>query len=128
MGQVTIAPEFNLFSVDTYQWDYRLSTSGAAEAAEAMAAGPGGRWDDSGHEGATLFDQMGGGEADAGSGLAPAVPNWTAGMISQALATERGRGRARGACERDSLETQPSTPFVLGDDRRCFSGLTRPWY
>ena len=38
MGQVTIAPEFDLFSVDTYQWDYRLSTSGAAEAAAVKEA------------------------------------------------------------------------------------------
>ena len=38
MGQVTIAPEFDLFSVDTYQWDYRLSTSGAAEVAAVKEA------------------------------------------------------------------------------------------
>ena len=38
MGQVTIAPEFDLFSVDTYQWDYRLSTSGAAEVAAVKGA------------------------------------------------------------------------------------------
>ena len=38
MGQVEIAPEFDLFSVDTYQWDYRLSNAGASEVAAVKEA------------------------------------------------------------------------------------------
>ena len=29
---------------------------------------------------------------------------------------------------RDSLETQPSTPIRQGQDRRCMSSITQPWY
>ena len=32
------APEFDLFSVDTYQWDYRDANSGAAEVAQVQSA------------------------------------------------------------------------------------------
>ena len=37
-GNITIAPEFDFFSVDTYQWDYREAGAGKAEVAQVKSA------------------------------------------------------------------------------------------